>query len=509
MIKKNQETSPYSCMMWLMFLSFILKGIGFVNRMVIAYYFGTNARTDIYYIASGFIDSVSSIILAGSSVGVISLYIQEKKEKRSDKFLTHVLVFVEFLMFALVLLCLLFSPTVAAFLAPKVSIEEKQWLINILRLLSITFPFIGIGSVMSSALQAEGKFTPVKLMGSITSIVSIVCVIALSGRVKEEALPYSYIISNVMNAIFVLICMKKMYHFSFQDMFFPLKELNRLIKLSVPLLIALAAHEVNLIIDKSLATAIEVGAASALSYSSVLYLFLENIVINSVVTVTFPDLKKKISDGREVDIAINTRNTIYYTELLLIPLVVVTFCCSTELVSLLFQRGQFGTNSLKLTSLALKGYVIGLPFLAIRDIVTRVYYAYNDTKYPMIVNIISVAINIVLDFVLGLTIGIIGITLATTISLLFSSVAMYWGVETKNADIKNVNIRLITSYLVAVVIMSVIGIIISQLVPGRLLCLTVTTIICFLAEMCFVFFKDRRLIFVGFEFIKKNIKRGV
>lgn len=452
----KMKNTPYKNIIWLMLLSFLLKGIGFINRMVIAYFFGTSVLTDVYYIASGFIDSISSIILASFSVGIISIYIKEKQNSnKSNVFLTRVIALVELLMIGIAIICTVFAPVLAKILAPNLGQEAVQWLSWLLRILSLTLPFIGLGSVISSALQAESRFTPVKITGSITSVVSILCVIFLSSKFQETSLAISYLISNILNSVFVFVCIRNVYKFKFRDLFFTRKDFQQLFQLSFPLLVALAAHEINLIIDKSMATKIEIGATSALSYSSVLYLFFENIIINSVVTVIFPELSKKKNQGDLETIAQSTKKTILYTELLMIPLVIITYFFASNIVAILFQRGQFDVKSLELTTSALKGYVIGLPFLIIRDIITRVFYAYDDTKIPMIINCISVVINISLDFILGSMFGVFGITIATSISLVFSGLVMLILVKKKNEKLRIKKYIYIFSYLFFVLLIGV------------------------------------------------------
>ena len=73
-IKKN--------VIWVIFLSIFLKGIGFLNRIVIAAYFGATVNTDAYYVATGLIEGILSIVLASASVCLIQIYISASKEEK-------------------------------------------------------------------------------------------------------------------------------------------------------------------------------------------------------------------------------------------------------------------------------------------------------------------------------------------------------------------------------------------------------------------------------------------
>lgn len=502
-IKAGQ--SMYKNTAWLIILSVALKGIGFINRIVIAYFFGTTIKTDIYYIASGFIDGLSSIILASLSVGIISIYIKEQTNGNSSKFLTNILAFVELVMFALTVGCYVTAPWLSIVLAPNLDSLNLSKLSEYISILTITIPFIGAGSVISAALQAENHFAPVKLMGTITSAVSILSVAALSRSLGEKALCVSYIAGNVLNAVFVFICIRKDYLFKVKDIKLNKNKIINLLNLTFPLMIGLAAHEINLMIDKSLATSLTAGAASALSYCSVLYLFLENTIINSIVTVLYPNLVKHRAENHNKLIAKETGKAVYYTELILIPLVIVTFFFSDTIVSLMYQRGKFDAASLSLTSFALKGYIIGLPLVAIRDIATRVYYAYDDTKIPLRINLMSVCVNIFLDFALGRVLGIMGITLATTISNGFSAVTLFKLLHKHNNSIRVnlISLILLLAYISAGCICCMLAL---NYETHRMAQLSASAAAVFIIELLFLYLFDRKTITAACGYINPKCR---
>jgi len=102
---------------------------------------------------------------------------------------------------------------------------------------------------------------------------------------------------------------------------------------------------------------------------------------------------------------------------LMVPITIITCMCSREIVSIAYFRGSFNEHSLVLTSAALIGYAIGFTSSGVRDIVIRVLYSYKDTKGPMITGIFAVAANIFFSIVLSKFIGVMGISIASSICL--------------------------------------------------------------------------------------------
>ena len=139
--------------------------------------------------------------------------------------------------------------------------------------------------------------------------------------------------------------------------------------------------------------------------------------------------------------------------IVLLPISIIFITSSVELIDLLFGRGKFTELAIKNTALALSGYAIGLIFIAMRDILVRAHYAYQDTKRPMFNGLIAIAVNIIFLLLFAEKYGILGITLGATVSYI---VAFLLSIKTMSKHIKNYNIysilRKFTFILIAGVI---------------------------------------------------------
>jgi putative peptidoglycan lipid II flippase len=98
---------------------------------------------------------------------------------------------------------------------------------------------------------------------------------------------------------------------------------------------------------------------------------------------------------------------------------------SKEIVALLFGRGAFTAEAIDMTANALFYYSLGMIAFGLRDILSRAFYALQDTKTPMINATIGVAINIILNIVLSRFLGIGGLAFATSIAGVVSAILMF------------------------------------------------------------------------------------
>tara|TARA_B100000945_G_scaffold29020_1_gene20085 strand:- start:1520 stop:2023 length:504 start_codon:yes stop_codon:yes gene_type:complete len=102
---------------------------------------------------------------------------------------------------------------------------------------------------------------------------------------------------------------------------------------------------------------------------------------------------------------------------------------STQVIELLFMRGEFNSNDVQMTASSLVAYSYALPFLLSSKFFNSVFFAASKTKFVLIIGFISLLTNLILNYVFIFMYDLehVGLALATTcaatlswlISLLF------------------------------------------------------------------------------------------
>ena len=116
--------------------------------------------------------------------------------------------------------------------------------------------------------------------------------------------------------------------------------------------------------------------------------------------------------------------------LLAIPSTIGLILIRYPLVRVLYERGAFTSHSTDLVSWALLWYSAGLVGHSLVEVLSRAFYALHDTKTPVSVGVIAMAINILLSFGLAslfervgwLPLG--GLALANSLATALESVAL-------------------------------------------------------------------------------------
>ena len=128
-------------------------------------------------------------------------------------------------------------------------------------------------------------------------------------------------------------------------------------------------------------------------------------------------------------------------------------------------RGEFDAQAAVLTSQALLFYAISMLAYGFRDILSRVFYSFNDTKTPTINAIIGVTINIVLNIILSRFLGIGGLALATSISAIITAGLLFSSLSKKKLSLgfKNSLKKIVKIFIAALIMGGAANIIFSAL----------------------------------------------
>lgn len=206
-------------------------------------------------------------------------------------------------------------------------------------------------------------------------------------------------------------------------------------RLMLPRAFGIAAVQVNFLVNTILASSLPVGAIAALSYAWRVMLLPVGIVGQSLGTAVFPTLSAQTARRDATEFRLTFSNAFRTTLFLSVPASVGLFTLATPVVALLFQRGEFGAQSVAETVLALQFYSIGLFAHSGLEILTRAFYAMHDTKTPVFVGVGAMGLNIALSlsFISPLAQG--GLALANSLATILETATLFFLLHRRMTDI--------------------------------------------------------------------------
>ncbi len=200
--------------------------------------------------------------------------------------------------------------------------------------------------------------------------------------------------------------------------------IKEMVYLALPVIVGAAVNDVNMIVDKTMASQIVEGGISVLNYAQRLNGFVQGIVALSIGTAMYPLISKMAVDNNITGLKKTLSEAITGVSLLVIPCAIGFAVLSQPIIEMLFGRGAFDSQAVDLTSNALFFYAIGMIGVGLRHILPMPFYAFQDTTTPIINAAIGMGLNIILNITLSRFFGIGGLALSTSISATVISVLL-------------------------------------------------------------------------------------
>lgn len=410
------------------------KGFGFIREVMIAYKFGSGKETDTYFVAMTATVMIMGILGSAMNTSLIPIFTQIEESRGKEgklKYLNNILNIVFFITLILAILAFIFAPLTIKILAKGFQGEQFQLAVQLSRIGLPIIIFLGFTHVLSGYLQSSQIFGPHAIMGFPYNAVFLIYLFFSTGNPDIKILMFvSVIASSTQFLIQVPAIRHSGYRYSLNV---NLKDpyLNKAILLVFPILIGSAVQQINVIVDKTLASELVEGSISALSYAARTNDVIISVFIAAITTVVFPMLSKAFSE-RNIHEGVSILNqSVSIIFIITIPASIGLMILAQPIVTLFFQRGAFSESAALMTGDALLFYSFGLLGIAMRSMLNKVFYSLQDTRTPMINGGIAVLINIVLNLLLVDSMQHKGLALATSISSIVTSILLLMDLRIK------------------------------------------------------------------------------
>jgi putative peptidoglycan lipid II flippase len=182
-----------------------------------------------------------------------------------------------------------------------------------------------------------------------------------------------------------------------------------------PLFIAVAAEQVQLYIDRSLASGLPQGALSAQGYALGIVRTSSEFWIATFGTVVFPVFSALAAQDKRDELRQNFNLAFQGVLLFLVMTGALMIALALPTIQVLLERGAFKSSDSLVTAHLLIYYTIAYMAQALNMVVIRAFHAFGDAKTPMIAILISIVVMIAADFLLIDSMVVAGLALALAI----------------------------------------------------------------------------------------------
>ncbi|MBB6454544.1 putative peptidoglycan lipid II flippase [Salirhabdus euzebyi] len=445
------------------------KLLGFVREITIASNFGISPETDAYNLAMTINIVIMAIAGTALSTGMVPV-LSDIKSTRSlelqNKYLSNISNIIILTTGIFALLIIIIAPYIVEILGSGFTNEQKVLAVELTRIGTPIIVFVLTSTAFSAFLNSREVFGIPAIAGVLNNIIFIVLLFFLkingvTGLMKVASFAY------FCQVLFIIFYLPKQNYKHKMIVDFKDKNMIKTISIMIPIIMGAAVQQINVLIDKMIATSLTPGSISALNYANILNLTILTVFIMAISTIIFPRLANAASWKDYSSMVSTTEKAIRLVILITIPSTIFIVLLADDIVRVIFERGVFDSKDTSMTSTALKFYSIGLIGFGIREVLHKVFYSLKNTRTVMINGIIAVIINILLNFALAPLMGHAGLALATSISGIITTILLIRSLRKTKVQLKFSKVLyFLILILVISLIMGVIIITIGHLING-------------------------------------------
>ena len=192
----------------------------------------------------------------------------------------------------------------------------------------------------------------------------------------------------------------------------------QVIKLTIPRSLGLAASQINLIVMTAIASTLISGSIAIFNFANNIISILVGALAIPFSTAVFPALSLKFFENEKNEFLEKFSSTFRQILFLIIPLSFLFFILRAQIVRIILGTGNFGWADTRLTAACLGLFSFGIFAQGLVLLVSKTFYAIQNTKIPAITSILAVALNIILCLVFVWLLRFPNIFQQTTVNLL-------------------------------------------------------------------------------------------
>lgn len=427
---------------------------GLARSILVAETFGASPELDAFTAANR-VSETLFLLVAGGALG--SAFIPTftgllaRAERQSAWRLASALAnAVTLTVSLLAVLLAVFAPQVVRYaLAPGFSESPEFFALTValLRIQLISAVLFGMGGLIVGILNAHHVFLIPALTPALYQLGIIFGVVVLSPMMGIYGLAWGVVlgaIAYLLVQIPSLVRQKGKYSptFGLEN-----PDVRKVILLMGPRLVGVAVVQLNFWVNINLASRMQEGSVASLNYAFSLMLMAQAAIAQSVAIAAMPTFSAQHALGKIDEMRASLAASLRGVILLAIPASVGLILLRKPLVSLLYQRGAFDEQDVQLVAWALLWFAAGLVGHSIMEVLTRAFYAQQDTKTPVIIGTVAMVLNVVLSFIFADLFGRLGwlphggLALANSLATALEATALFMFIRLRLRGIEGGQIR--------------------------------------------------------------------
>jgi len=428
-------------------MTLLSRVLGLIRDMVLARYFATSVVMDAFLVANRIPNMLRRFFAEGAFsqgfVPVMARYRERHSHQEAREFVDATAGTFAVILFVVTLIGVVAAPILVAIVAPGFVTGGGDFDLATM-MLRFTFPylfFVSMTAFAGAILNTYGRFAATAFSPVILNVVLIAAVYWWAPKLEQPgmALAYAVFLAGILQLLFQLPFLIRIQALP-RPKWKPAHDgVRRSMRLMLPAIFGSSVAQINVLVGGIIASMLGVGKISLLYYSDRLMEFPLGLFGIALATVTLPYLSRQFANAAHDEFSATLDWSMKLVLLISIPAAIGLFVLAEPLVATIFYGGNFDYDDVRMTGLALRAFSIGLVGFSFVKILAPAYFARLDTKTPVRIGLIALAVNFVLSIVLVWYLthrnfegDHAGLAFATSVAALLNAWLLYRGLRKDN-----------------------------------------------------------------------------
>lgn len=372
---------------------------GIVRDVVILAEFDLSAQLDAYQAAFRIPDMIFEVVaggaLASAFLPTFTRLLQRQGEAKAWQLFNQTINAVTLILTATAAIGIAAAPwLVRTALVPGFNSDQQMLVAHLMRWLLLGTVVYGASGLCMAALNAKQHFALPALVPSLRNLAIIGAALFLT----ESMGIYGLVVGAVAGSLLHLLAqvpavvrhgMRYEFKLSWRD-----PGLRHIGTLMLPRMVGLFFFHLNFIVNTNLVSHLDKGSVSALEYGFRLMLLPFGLFGQALAIAAFPTFSMQVENQEWKDLQDTFWRSIRMVVFLAVPAAAGMYLLRLPLIEVLYQRGSFTAESVTQVAYALQFFLTGLLAYAVVEITVRTFYAFHDTRTPVLAGLLIALLNV-------------------------------------------------------------------------------------------------------------------
>ena len=395
-----------------------VQAIGILREVFVAAQVGLSTGYDALLIALVIPTTFAGVLTAGTVVAMVPAYLEVRDARgRPDarRLAGAIAFWVGLGGLAIWLLLEAFGPVTIAIAGPGLDESGREAAVTYLHVVAPLAFVMAVSAILSGVCQAEEHFAAIAASSFAGAAVNLATTLLLWRSLGLGALALANLLGPFTAAAVLVVAALRSSIMPRLAVWTTRDELSAFARHAAPLTLSSAILQFNGVADRAIASLIAPGAVSALRYADVLVRTPIGAISPAWGTALYPSLVRMAHEGGS-GLATATSRALRYVLAAFVPIAVLTIAVAPVAVAVGYGRGAFSQTDVARTAEAVAAFA---PLIVVMMCYAPFLGALNARRRGGVLlagGVINACLNLLLDIVLGVTLGSAGIALSTSLT---------------------------------------------------------------------------------------------